>query len=405
MDPFDLYRSLSVRTDSKILLFVMDGLGGHPHPEHGVSELEAARIPNLDALAQASACGLSVPLAWGITPGSGPSHLALFGYDPFRYVVGRGVLSALGVEFDLRPGDVAARANFCTVDPSGRITDRRAGRIPTEECARLCSILRERVRVPGVEIFIEPEMEYRAAFVLRGDGLSGALTDSDPQRTGVPPVPVRPRDPADAAARRTAELVNSFLEQARKALEKEHPANMILLRGFDTHSAFPTLEEVFKLRAACIATYPMYKGLSKLVGMKILKTGISLEEEYATLKEHWDAFDFFYFHVKKTDSMGEDGNFDGKVRILEEVDAFLPRILELRPDVLAVTGDHATPCILKAHSWHPVPFLLQSSYCQPDAVDRFTEKAFAQGSLNGMRHTDIMPLLMANALKFIKFGA
>ncbi|MBD3334364.1 MAG: 2,3-bisphosphoglycerate-independent phosphoglycerate mutase [Candidatus Eisenbacteria bacterium] len=407
MEIFDLYRSLSIKTDSKIVLLVLDGLGGHPDPERGVSELQAARIPNLDNLASESACGLSTAIAPGITPGSGPSHLSLFGYDPLVYTVGRGVLSALGVDFDLRPRDVAARVNFCTVDDDGVVADRRAGRISTDECARLCKKL-EGIELPGAQAFLWPEMDYRAAFVLRGEGLSGAVSDSDPQRTGHKPRRVEPHDPPDGredAARKTADLVNRYIDEARKRLEGEHPANMILMRGFDEHTDFPAMQDIYKLDPACIATYPMYKGLSKLVGMKILATGMEIEDELETLKEHWDRHDFFYFHIKKTDSMGEDGNFDGKVKILEKADALIPKLREMGPDVLAVTGDHSTPCVLKAHSWHPIPFTIWSSYCQPDTVKQLDEPSCAQGSLNGMRHVDIMPMLMANALKFIKFGA
>jgi len=406
MDPFDLYRTLSVRTKSKILLVVMDGLGGHPFPGRGISELEAARIPNLDRLASESICGLSTPIAPGITPGSGPSHLALFGYDPFRYNVGRGVLSALGIDFDLRGGDVAARANFCTVD-NGVITDRRAGRIPTEESARRCEILSS-IELPGAELFIQPEMDYRAAFILRGEGLSGDLTDSDPQATGEPPRDVEARaasGPKAEAARRTAGLVNAFLRQAAVRLASHPPGNMILLRGFDEHADFPRIQDVFKLTPACIAAYPMYRGLSKLCGMEVLETGMRLEDELNTLKAHWDRHDFFFFHIKKTDSCGEDGDFDGKVAVLEEVDALLPKLRDLGPDVLAVTGDHSTPCLLAAHSWHPVPLLIWSPRCQPDEVTSFHERALARGGLAAIRHVDIMPLLMANALKFIKYGA
>lgn len=421
MDPLDLYRELSIKTGSKILLVVMDGLGGHPHPDKGTSELEAARIPNLDALAADSICGMSTAVLPGITPGSGPSHLALFGYDPMRYNVGRGVLSALGIDFDIKGGDVAARANFCTVDDRGHITDRRAGRIPTEESRRLCGLLAD-VRVEGVEIFIQEEMDYRAALVLRGEGLSGALTDSDPQQTGVPPRDVEPRVPAGhgggsgsggagagdaaaAAAARTARAVNEFIAQARERLKDQRPANMILLRGFDEHQTYPSMSDVYKLSPACIATYPMYRGLCKLCGMTVIPTGMSLDDELATLREHWDAHDFVYFHIKKTDSMGEDGNFEGKVRILEEVDDLLPRLRELKPDVLAVTGDHSTPSALAAHSWHPVPILIWSDLCQPDEVTAFHEKALTRGGLMGIRHTDVMPLLMANARKLIKYGA
>ncbi|MBU1700171.1 MAG: 2,3-bisphosphoglycerate-independent phosphoglycerate mutase [Candidatus Eisenbacteria bacterium] len=407
MNPFDLYRSLAKKTDSKILLVVFDGLGGHPTPAMGMSELEAAKTPNLDALVAEGACGLSTPISAGITPGSGPAHLGLFGYEPLDYIIGRGVLSALGIGFDLQPGDVAARINFCTMNSDGLITDRRAGRIATEEGAKRCKILSE-IKLPGVEIFVQPEMDYRAAAIFRGAGLCGKLSDSDPQTTGVPPLDVKPLNPPATQikeAAHTANLVTRFIAEARSRLKGMEPANMVLLRGFDDHLQIPSFQHIFKLKPVCIATYPMYKGLSKLVGMDVLNAGSTLESELETLKANWDKYDFFFFHIKKTDSMGEDGDFNGKVDVLQHGDTLFPEFKKLNPDVIAVTGDHSTPCLLKSHSWHPVPFVVWSPYCRPDNVQRFDERSIAEGSLNGMKHVDIMPLLMANALKFEKFGA
>jgi len=175
----DLIRSLAVTNTTKIVLVSLDGLGGLPRPETGRSELETARLPNLSALATSAACGLIRHVAPGITPGSGPGHLGLFGYDPLAYQVGRGVLEALGIEFDLRAGDLAARGNFCTIDGGGLITDRRAGRIPTEVCVRLTERLRT-IRLPGVEVLVEPVKEHRFVLVLRGGGLAGRLSETDP---------------------------------------------------------------------------------------------------------------------------------------------------------------------------------------------------------------------------------
>jgi len=398
---FELYRSLAVRTPSKIVFLVMDGLGGLVHPDFGRSELEAARLPNLDALARESATGLSLPIGHGITPGSGPSHLALFGYDPLSYEVGRGLLSVLGIDLELRTGDVAARVNFCTVDDAGIIRDRRAGRIATTECARLCALLRE-IRIPGLEIQLQPEMDYRAALLIRGAGLDGRLSDSDPQREGFAPLPVSPKVEEATA---TADLLNAFLGAARERLRNESPANMILLRGFAQHQGFPSMRDTFALDPACIAAYPMYRGVSRLVGMKVLATGSTIEDEVKTLEQHWGEHDFFFFHVKKTDSAGEDGNFEGKVAVLEAVDALLPRLRALQPDVIVVTGDHSTPSALSAHSWHPVPVILWGRHCQPDSVTEFHERALQSGSLCGIHHVDLMPLAMANAFKFLKYGA
>jgi len=397
----DVIAPLVVENATKIVLLSLDGLGGLPRPETGRSELETARLPHLDALAARGACGLIRHVAPGITPGSGPGHLGLFGYDPLFYQVGRGVLEALGIEFELRPGDVAARGNFCTVDDRGLITDRRAGRIGTDLCIRLTDRLRE-IRVPGVELFVEPVKEHRFVLVLRGGGLSGALSETDPQATGKPPLPVRA---LNAEARATAEIVNSFVSQARRVLANEAPANMILLRGFDQLPDLPRFPDVFHLRAAAVAAYPMYRGLARLVGMEILKTGAGFADEIVTLRQHWDSYDFFFLHYKDTDKAGEDGDFDAKIAALERLDAFIPEILTQKPDVMVVTGDHATPSILAGHGWQPVPVVLASRYSGADPVSAFNERACAAGTLGVMPAQHLMPLVLANALRLNKFGA
>jgi 2,3-bisphosphoglycerate-independent phosphoglycerate mutase len=396
-----LLRSLAQPGTAKIILCSLDGLGGLPRPDTGKSELETARIPNLHALASRSACGLLRHVGPGITPGSGPGHLGLFGYDPLRHPVGRGVLEALGIDFHLKPGDVAARGNFCTVDGQGRITDRRAGRISTELCVKLCEKLRT-ITVDGAEIVIEPVKEHRFVLVLRGDGLTGAVSETDPQALGVPPLPARALEPAAA---RTAVAVNQFVERARPLLRDSVPANMVLLRGFDRQPDIPLFPETFRLRAAAVAAYPMYRGLARLVGMDVLDTGPTFADEIATLARHWDGYDFFFLHYKDTDKAGEDGDFDAKVAALERFDARLPDILALRPDVLAVSGDHSTPSILAAHGWQPVPALVASAYCGADHVSRFTERDCAGGALGLVPAQDLMPVLMANALRLAKYGA
>jgi 2,3-bisphosphoglycerate-independent phosphoglycerate mutase len=397
----ELVRPLVVSSATKIVLLSLDGLGGLPRPETGRSELETARVPHLTALAQEAACGLLRHVAPGITPGSGPGHLGLFGYDPIEFQVGRGVLESLGIEFDLRPGDVAARGNFCTVDAEGRITDRRAGRIGTETCVQLTDRLRE-IRLPGVEVLVEPVKEHRFVLVLRGNGLSGRLSETDPQVLGRPPLPARALEPD---AERTAELVNAFVREAARRLADAAPAIMVLLRGFDRLPELPRFPDVFGLRAAAIAAYPMYRGLAKLVGMDVLKTGGTFTDEIATLEEHWAAYDFFFVHYKDTDKAGEDGDFDAKVAALERFDAMVPRVRALRPDVLAVSGDHASPSVLAAHGWQPVPVLLWSRYCGADPVAAFTERACAAGTLGIMPAQHLMPLILANALRLNKFGA
>jgi 2,3-bisphosphoglycerate-independent phosphoglycerate mutase len=402
MMSFEVLRELHIPAETKIVMLVMDGLGGLPLQAGGKTELETARTPNMDRLASEGICGLSVPVAAGITPGSGPSHLALFGYDPFRYEIGRGVLEALGIGFELGPDDLAARGNFCTVDEEGRITDRRAGRIPTEKCAELVEKLRA-IRLPGVEVFVEPVKDYRFVLVLRGQGLSDKLTETDPQQVGKKPLPVTALSPE---AERTAQLLNTWITEAAKILAGERPANMLTLRGLAKNPGLPPMSEVYGLRAAAIATYPMYRGVSRLVGMTVLEVGgETLEDEVAALRRHWADFDFFYVHVKKTDSAGEDGDFQRKVEIIEHVDTLIPDIMALNPDVVIITGDHSTPALLRSHSWHPVPTILWSRVCRADAVREFGETACSQGGLGVFPATDLMPLALANAGRLTKFGA
>jgi len=408
MADLELMRDLALDEETKIVMIVLDGLGGLPMTPEGPTELEAARTPHLDALAARSICGMSTPVAPGITPGSGPGHLSLFGYDPIDYLVKRGVLSALGIGFDLQPGDVAARGNFCSVDPdSGVITDRRAGRIGSDLGARLCEKLSD-VQLPEVEqIFVEPVKEYRFTLILRGEGLEDGLTDTDPQETGVPPLAVKPTRPE---AEETAELINEWLSKARDELaadaeERGHPANSCNLRGIAQEPGLPKIPEIYKLRCGAIATYPMYRGVAKLVGMDVLPTGHTIEDEVETLKEHWADYDFFFFHVKKIDSRGEDGDFDAKMAVIEHFDKVLPDILGLEPDVVVVTGDHSTPALWKAHSWHELPVLLYSRYICRDGVTAFGERPCMVGGLGHIYHVDLMPLMMANAGRLIKYGA
>jgi len=401
MEHFDLMRKLKVDSPARIVLLLLDGLGGLPVREGGTTELEAAHTPNLDTLASEGICGLHVPIAPGVTPGSGPSHLAVFGYDPLRYIIGRGVLEAVGIGFPLEREDVAARGNFCSLDEQGRITDRRAGRIPTELNRELCTLLRC-IDLPGIELFVETVKEHRFILVLRGKGLSSELSETDPQQLGVPPLLAKALTPG---AQRTAELINEFLEKARGVLADHYPANMVLLRGFSKWPQIPPMQDVFGLNPASIAVYPMYRGVARLVGMEPLETGPSIAEEFDTLERNFSGYDFFYLHVKKTDSAGEDGDFEYKVSLIEEVDAQIPRLMALEPDVVVVTGDHSTPAALKAHSWHPVPVLIRSVHSGVDSVGNFSERACACGALGRFPATDIMPIALANAMRLGKYGA
>jgi len=402
MADLDFMRELAIEGETKILLLVLDGVGGVPLSPDGPTELEAAHTPNLDKLAARSICGMSTPVAPGISPGSGPGHLALFGYDPLEHEIGRGVLEALGIGFDLQPDDVAARGNFCTLDPeTGLIIDRRAGRIPTEVGARLCERLRQ-IKLPGVETFVEPVKEYRFVLVLRGEGLYDGLTETDPQQVGKPPLPVEALRPEAVP---TADLFNRWLAEARRLLAGEPRANGCNLRGIAKDPGLPKLSDVYKLRCGAIATYPMYRGVAKLAGMEVLPVGETMKDEVETLRKHWESYDFFFFHVKKTDSRGEDGNFDAKVAVIEHFDALLPDILELKPDVVIVSGDHSTPALLRAHSWHELPVLLWSRVVRRDSVHQFGERPCMAGGLGHIHHTDLLPLAMAHAGRLAKFGA
>ena len=404
MADFDLMRRLAQPGENKIVLFVMDGLGGLPIEPGGPTELEAAHTPNLDRLAAEGCCGLSQPIAPGVSPGSGPAHLALFGYDPLVFDVGRGVLEALGVDFALQPDDLAARGNFCTVDGQGLITDRRAGRIPTEAGEQLTIKLQAGTSLEGYDIFVQPVKEYRYLFVLRGPGLSSALSETDPLVVGKPSLPVQPLDDSAEAAH-SASLVNEWLRQARALLADEHPANSLNLRGFAKDPGFPLFPDVFKLRSAAIAVYPMYRGVAQLVGMDVLDAGATLDEEIVALSRHWSDYDFFFVHFKYTDSRGEDGDFAAKVKEIEKVDRVIPRILDLKPDVLIVTGDHSTPALLKSHSWHPVPTLLWSPTAMPDNARTFGERACGTGSLGTFPAPDLLPLALGHAQRLARYGA
>jgi 2,3-bisphosphoglycerate-independent phosphoglycerate mutase len=396
-------REVIAPNQSKIVLMVLDGLGGLPHPETRRTELETADIPHLDRLAAESACGLTIPVAPGVTPGSGPGHLALFGYDPVRYNIGRGVLEAVGIEFPLEPSDVAARGNFCTVDESGVITDRRAGRIPTERCAELCARLRE-IELPGAVALIEPVREHRFVLVLRGEGLSDDLAPlgTDPQHEGLKPMPVEARS---AEAEPTARLFNEWIAKANALIKDEYPANAVLVRGFARYPDLPSMHSRFGLNPAAIAVYPMYRGLAKLAGMQILKTGSTFEDEIATLRERWEEFDFFFVHYKKTDAAGEDGDFMRKVHALQEFDAQLPKVLDLKPDVLMIAGDHSTPAVMASHSWHPVPFLLHAKLTRTDEADAFNEPSCQRGGLGTFPAREALQLALAHAGRFTKYGA
>lgn len=406
MNP-NVIESLALEGGSRIVLLVLDGLGDLPNPDHGMrTPLEAARTPNLDALAASSAMGRLMPVLPGVTPGSGPGHLGLFGYDPLTHPVGRGVLEALGAGMDLQPGDVAARANFCTVDATGVVVDRRAGRIASEVCARLVEKIRSSVaRIGDIEVILEPGKGHRFVAMLRGPGLGGEVSDADPHKEGKPVPPAHALVPG-AANDKTASVINTFVKQASEVLKAEHPANAVVARGFSARPHFASYLERFKLRAAAIAAYPMYRGVAQLAGMDLfVPSGETAADAFVVAGQQWQDHDYFFIHVKGTDMAGEDGDFAAKVAVIESVDAALPRLMALQPGVLCVTGDHSTPVMMKGHSWHPIPAMIHGKFCFADGLDRFHEKNCRVGSMGTLASKDLIGVLLANAGRLDKYGA
>jgi 2,3-bisphosphoglycerate-independent phosphoglycerate mutase len=399
----DLIDSLVIENKTKIVYLIMDGLGGLPVPGKEGTELETARTPNLDELAGRALCGLLDPVGPGITPGSGPAHFALFGYDPVKNNIGRGLLEAAGIDFPMTEKDLLIRVNFATVNRDGLVVDRRAGRIDNATNTRVCRKLQEGVKPrPGVEVFFEPVKEHRALLVVRGDNLREEIEETDPQKTELAPRPPLALVPE---ARQTAELLEDLLRQTTNILADEEKANTILLRGYSRYRRFPSIEERFKLKSLAVASYPMYRGIARLLGMEVAPQTDSVREEFLVLQKNFSDFDFFFVHVKPTDSRGEDGDFDAKVKVIEEVDSLLPMVTGLKPDVLVVTGDHSTPAKLASHSWHPVPVLIAAETCRPDGVTCFGERYCAGGGLGRMPTVYLMGLALAHALRLEKFGA
>uniref|UniRef100_A0A7V6CEH3 Probable 2,3-bisphosphoglycerate-independent phosphoglycerate mutase n=1 Tax=Thermodesulfobacterium geofontis TaxID=1295609 RepID=A0A7V6CEH3_9BACT len=406
----DILKALLKKSDSKILLIVLDGIGDLPVKE-GKTPLEVAKTPNLDILAKKSALGLHIPVDYGITPGSGPGHLGIFGYNPLKINIGRGVLEALGVGIELKETDVAIRGNFATVKYENGVpivVDRRAGRIPTEENRRLINYLSSHIsKIEDAQVILKSGAEHRFVVVFRFPHKVSSevetINDTDPQAVGK--MPLKPKGEGEIAER-VSRIADTFSQKVAELLKNEPKANYALLRGFSVKPDLETFEEKFGLKACCIATYPMYKGLASLVGMKIIDfEGETIKEEIETLKREWQNFDFFFLHIKKTDSAGEDGNFEVKTKIIEEFDSFLPEILALNPSVLCITGDHSTPCILKAHSWHLVPVLIYSPFVLGETSERFTEREALKGELGIFYAYKLMPLLLAHAGKLKKYGA
>jgi 2,3-bisphosphoglycerate-independent phosphoglycerate mutase len=401
----EILDTLITRNDSKIVYLIMDGLGGLPREAGGKTELEMAQTPHMDKLAAHGCLALLDPIGPGMTPGSGPAHLALFGYDPVKDNVGRGILSALGVDFPVTDKDVCARLNFCTIDSAGNVTDRRAGRIASELNETLCKKLQQNITLSdGIEFFLKTESEHRALLVIRGDGLGGNINDTDSQKTGVPALEAVG---ADGSSQKAANYVNEFLEKVKNVLKDDSPANYILARGFAKHEPLPTMEERFGIKCAAIAQYPMYRGLARLVGMDVLTRPESYDSMYQQLSDNYSRYDFFFVHFKKTDSYGEDGNFESKVKVIEEIDGWVQQLTNLKPDVLLITGDHSTPSVMKSHSWHPVPALFHcyNGMGRIDHNTSFGEMQCGQGGLGRMQMKNIILEALASAGRINKFGA
>ena len=402
MDP-EFIDSLVVKNSTKIIFLIMDGLGGLPMGQGDQTELEAAKTPNMDALAARSVCGLLDPVGYGVTPGSGPAHFALFGYDPVKNNIGRGILEAAGIDFPMTERDLLIRINFATIDKNGVIIDRRAGRIDNETNKRICRKLQDKIqKISDVEVIFEPVREHRALLALRRDRLQEEIQETDPQKTGLQALPPKALIPE---AEETSGILQKLIDKAKEVLSDEEKANMILLRGYSTFRRYPYLSERFGLNALAIATYPMYRGIARLLGMVIGPQPDSLKGEIMALRENYGNYDFFFVHVKATDSRGEDGNFDAKMKVIEEVDSLVPMVTDLKPDVLVITGDHSTPAALASHSWHPLPVLLYSATARPDRVKRFGERDCISGGLGRMPTVHLMGLALAHAGRLEKFGA
>jgi len=398
----ELIDTLVIPNKTKIIFLIMDGLGGLPGPE-GMTELETAQTPHLDALAKKGVCGLLDPVGYGITPGSGPAHFALFGYDPVKNNIGRGILEGAGIDFPMTEQDLLIRINFATIDSAGLVVDRRAGRIDNETNRRICQKLQENIPRDGdVEVIFQPVKEHRAVLVLRGERLAEEIQETDPQHTGLAPLAPRALMPE---AKRTETILTSIIARAGEVLSAEPKANMMLLRGYAKYRKYPSLYDRYRLNALAIASYPMYRGIARLLGMNIARQTETVAEEIAVLREYYHDYDFFFLHVKATDSRGEDGNFDAKVKVIEAVDELLPEITALKPEVLVVTGDHSTPAALAGHSWHPVPVILAADTCRPDLVNYFSERDCIRGGLVRMPMMYLMGQALAHAKRLEKFGA
>ncbi|MHA2179286.1 MAG: 2,3-bisphosphoglycerate-independent phosphoglycerate mutase [Candidatus Thorarchaeota archaeon] len=412
-------------SDKRTAVFVvMDGVGDRPQKElGGKTPLEAAKTPTLDKMAAEGQSALMNVIGPGITPGSDTAHLALFGYDPLAEYPGRGPLEAFGAGLETKPGDVAFRSNFATVDSKMVVLDRRAGRTFSPEEQEELQAALNGLEINDVKVRFIATVEHRGALVLEGEGLYAEISDVDPHETGKKILTVRALKPE---AEKTAKVVNELmrvahermkgLETNKKRAKKGLPlANAILLRGPGRHSDVPSLPQRYGIKSAVIAGGALYIGSAKYVGME----HIQVEGQTGTIDTNFDniaaktietiesGFNYVFVHIKATDNASHDGNAKEKILAIERTDAMIGKILEKVGDkiVMAVTGDHSTPVCIKEHSCDPVPILFWSNFIRPDSVKRFSEIDAAKGAMHTIRGIDVMPLLLGYAGYIDKFGA
>ena len=396
--------------DQKVLFVVFDGLGDRPIKEFGFkTPLEAANTSNFDAIAQKSLCGLSNALGRGVRPGSDVSHLEIFGYPIKQYYTGRGPIEVAGLGVRLQEGDVAFRGNFGTVDETWNILDRRAGRIRrVDEFAAAI----DGMCIDGVQVIVKPGTAHRAGVVFRGRGLSAQVSDADPHEAGKPVAEVRPTDDSAEAAftasvinkfmRKSYEILNALEANRQRAAAGELPANFLLLRGAGQYPTMPSFEEKYGLRACCIAGGGLYKGIGAFLGMDLIEVpgatalpDTDVRAKFRAAKKALETYDFVFTHVKATDSLAEDGNFEGKKAFIEKCNDAASELLNLpEGTLLVITADHSTACELKAHTADPVPVLFCSEHVRVDEVAEFNERAFARGGLGRVVGSDIMPAVL-----------
>ncbi|MFB6490483.1 MAG: 2,3-bisphosphoglycerate-independent phosphoglycerate mutase [Thermoproteus sp. AZ2] len=400
--------------------------GGGDRPRNGVTPFFIALKPVIDRLASLGSCGIMDPISPGVRPGSDTSHLALFGYDPYRYYTGRGAFEALGAGVELRPGDVAFRTNLATIDAKGIVVDRRAGRYVAPEEAReveaiMAKIGEEVERRFGVSVVYKSTVEHRGVLVLRGP-VSHKVSDTDPHKVGEPLAPAKPLD-GGKEAQTTAEVVNEItrlfveyskgLEANKRRSERNEPLiNAILIRGGGYMPAIEPLAQRYRVRAAAIAGVALIRGVAKSVGMDVYAAeglgGTKFDKFEAAVRLAIDLmkrYDLVFLHVKGTDSASHDGDFKGKVSVVERLDEALRPYAEiLEENYVVVTSDHATPVAVMEHTGEPVPIMLYGPDVVRDDVTRFSELTCWRGALGRIRGIDVMPTLASYLGVSEKFG-